>query len=64
VAQSGFTVSKDGSIMTDLDTLSHVTMEGLGFLSTLFVFVIGLAMLAIAIVFIVDVTQTKDAQSH
>lgn len=47
--------------MTDLDTLSHVTMEGLGFLSTLFVFVIGLAMLAIAIVFIVDVTQTKDA---
>jgi glutamate synthase domain-containing protein 2 len=47
--------------MTDLDALTHVTMEGLDFLTTLFVFVVGLAVLFVVILFIVDVTQTKDA---
>ena len=34
---------------------------GLSFLSTAFIFVIGLIMLFIVIVFIIDITQTKDA---
>lgn len=37
------------------------TMSGLSVLSTLFVFAIGLFLLAIAIMFILDVTQTHDA---
>lgn len=47
--------------MSNFDSLSSFTMEGLGFLSTLFIFVIGLAVLAIAVVFVIDVTQKRDA---
>ena len=38
--------------MTGLDALTHVTMEGLDFLTTLFVFVVGLAVLFVVILFI------------
>ena len=37
------------------------TMSGLSVLSTIFVFAIGLIVLAIAVMFIIDVTQTHDA---
>ena len=36
-------------------------MVGLDFLSTLFTFVVGLVVLFVVVIFIVDVTQTKDA---
>lgn len=44
-----------------MDLLGRLTMEGLSFLSTLFVFAVGLLVLAVFIVFIVDVSQTSDA---
>ncbi|WP_204377049.1 FMN-binding glutamate synthase family protein [Methyloceanibacter methanicus] len=47
--------------MSDLGAVSHVTMDGLNFLSTLFIFVIGLVALFVIGVFLVDVIQTKDA---
>ena len=47
--------------MTDLNTVTHFTMEGLGFLSTLFIFVVGLIVLAVAVVFVIDISQTQDA---
>lgn len=37
------------------------TMSGLGILSTVFVFAIGLFLLALVIMFVIDVTQTHDA---
>ena len=47
--------------MTDLNLFTRFTMEGLSFLTTLFVFIVGLAALFVVIVFFVDITQTKDA---
>ena len=41
--------------------LEIFTMSGLSVLSTMFVFAIGLFVLAVAIMFVVDVTQTHDA---
>lgn len=39
----------------------HITMRVLDWLTTLFVFVLGLVLLAVVIMFIVDVTQTRNA---
>jgi len=47
--------------MEDLDALTKVTMDGLSFLATLFVFVVGLVALLVVVVFIVDIFQSKDA---
>ncbi len=44
-----------------MNIVGQFTMEGLQFLSTLFVFAIGSFFLLIAILFIADVTQTKNA---
>ena len=44
-----------------MSLVSTVTMSGLEFMSTLFVFAIGLIFLVVAIIFIVDVNQTVDA---
>jgi len=41
--------------------LEIFTMSGLSVLSTMFVFAIGLFVLAIAIMFIIDITQRHDA---
>ena len=41
--------------------LEIFTMSGLSVLSTVFVFAIGLIVLAIAVMFLIDVTQTHDA---
>ena len=38
-----------------------VTMKGLSLFSTLFVFLIGLVLLGIVVLFIVDISQTRDA---
>jgi len=45
----------------DIDWLTQLTMNGLGFLATLFVFVVGLFALLVVILFVIDVVQTKDA---
>ncbi len=44
-----------------MDILSLFTMKGMAVLSTLFVMLMGLALLALLVMFIIDVTQTKDA---
>ncbi len=44
-----------------MDILGMITAESLGFLSSLFVFAIGLFFLLIIILFIIDISQTKDA---
>jgi len=41
--------------------LGQFTMEGLQLLSTIFVFAIGLAFLLVVLVFIADITQTRNA---
>ncbi len=41
--------------------IDNATMSGLNYLSTVFVFAVGLAVLAIVVLFVIDVTQTKDA---
>ncbi len=47
--------------MQEIGLLTRVTMEGLGFLSTLFVFVVGLVVAAIVVMFLADILQTRDA---
>ncbi len=47
--------------MEDIGILTRVTMDGLGFLSTLFVFVIGLFAAVIVVMFLIDIMQTRDA---
>ena len=44
--------------------LADFTMQSLGVLSSLFIFVVGLVALFIVIVFIRDISQTKDAIRH
>ena len=39
----------------------NVTMTGIDYLSTLFVFAMGLAALTVVVLFVIDVTQTADA---
>ena len=41
--------------------ISNFTMQGISFLTTAFVMAVGLFVLAIFIMFIIDVSQTKDA---
>ncbi len=41
--------------------LANFTMSGIGYLSTLFVFTVGVAVFVIVILFIIDITQTRDA---
>ncbi|MBU2581540.1 MAG: FMN-binding glutamate synthase family protein [Alphaproteobacteria bacterium] len=47
--------------MPEISWLDLFTMKGLNFLSSLFVIAIGLLALIIAVLFIVDIAQTKDA---
>jgi len=44
--------------------LSQFTMEGIGILSTLFVFFIGFGVVIIAVLFIADISQRRDAIRH
>lgn len=44
-----------------MSLLTEVTGQGLAYLSTLFIFLIGLLVLVVLLLFIKDVTQTKDA---
>ncbi len=43
-----------------MDLIGHFTMQGLSILSSLFVFTIGCGVIAGIVMFIIDVTQTKD----
>lgn len=44
-----------------MNVLSTITMSGIDFLSTLFIFAVGLVVLVIAGLFVADVMQTRDA---
>ena len=44
-----------------MGAFSDFTMQSLDYLSTLFVFMIGLAVVIVIVLFIIDVTQTHDA---
>ena len=44
-----------------MDWLGTITMEGLSFLSTLFVFAVGILVLLVAALFVIDISQTRDA---
>ena len=44
-----------------MDILSTITMTGINYLSTLFIFGIGVFFLALAVLFVIDICQTKDA---
>ena len=44
-----------------MDWLGNITVEGLSILSTLFVFAIGLIVLLVIVLFVIDVSQTRDA---
>ncbi len=47
-----------------MDSLSNISMLGLEFLTTLFIFVVGLGALAIILMYIRDVSQSRDAIRH
>ncbi len=51
-----------GSVSTSF--LSLFTMKGMAALSTLFVMLVGIALLVVFVLFIIDITQTKDAVRH
>ena len=44
-----------------MDVLSLLSMKSLGILSTLFIVALGLAVMAVIVLFVLDVTQTRDA---
>ncbi len=44
--------------------LNEITIGGLDFLAALFIFLLGLVALAVAVVFVIDITQTRDAIRH
>ncbi len=47
-----------------MDFIAQFTMEGLNLLSTLFVFVVGLFFLALVVLYIFDISQTRDTIRH
>lgn len=47
--------------MENISLFTRFTADSLGFLATLFVFAVGLVVVAIILMFLIDVTQTKDA---
>ncbi len=47
-----------------MDFLSQVTVDGLRFLSTVFILIIGAAVLAVIVMYIADASQSKDAIRH
>ena len=47
-----------------MEFLTEFTMRGLGFLSTLFIFMVGLGALGVIAMFFADVSQSKDAIRH
>ena len=48
----------------EMNILSFFTMKGMAVLSTLFVMLVGIAVLIFIVLFIIDIRQTKDAVRH
>ena len=61
-----FTLSDHNAAGTGrlMNIFSEFTMRGLDFLSTLFIFVVGLGVLAVLYMFLADTTQSRDAVRH
>ena len=47
-----------------MEFVTEFTMRGLGFLSTLFIFIVGLGVLGVVAMFFADIGQSKDAIRH
>ena len=47
--------------MPEIDVLTQTAVEGLGFLSRLFIFIVWFCVILLGVLFVIDVTQTKDA---
>jgi glutamate synthase domain-containing protein 2 len=47
-----------------MDFVTRFTMSGIDFLATLFVFVVGIAVLVVLAMYIMDASQSKDAVRH
>nr|WP_207764683.1 FMN-binding glutamate synthase family protein [Marinicaulis flavus] len=47
-----------------MDFISAVTMQGVGILTTLFVFIVGAGVLTVVVLFVIDASQSKDAVRH
>ena len=44
-----------------MEFIAALTMDGINLLSTLFIFALGIGVLALMVLFVLDVTQTVDA---
>ncbi len=44
-----------------MNIFESITIAGIDYLSTLFIFVVGLLFLAVAVIFVIDISQSKDA---
>ena len=44
-----------------MDLIGQFTMQGLSVMATLFVFVVGVVVLVLMVLFVIDISQTKDA---
>ncbi len=47
-----------------MDILTRLTMTGLELLSTIFIFVVGIAVIAVVVMYFVDKSQSRDAVRH
>ncbi len=47
-----------------METLSRFSLLGLEFLTTLFIFVVGIGALAVVLMYIADISQSRDAVRH
>jgi len=47
--------------MDDISSVANVTMDGLAFLSALFLFIVGTIVAVLIVLFVIDISQTKDA---
>lgn len=47
-----------------MEFVTELTMRGLGFLSTLFIFIVGLGVLGVIVMFFADIGQSRDAIRH
>ncbi len=52
--------TSDGGMSETMEMLTGTAIRGLNILGSLFLFVLGIAVIAILVMFIIDVTQTKD----
>jgi hypothetical protein len=48
-------------LMEEISLISEVTLTGISWLTTLFIFAVGLSALVVIVLFVIDISQTSDA---